>query len=153
MESLLRAEEVGYLGLAVDGEPYVVPINYAYSRGRLLMHCALTGRKLDMLRANPRVCFTVSRQDGAPVPHGGSACDNPFESVMCWGRARVVEDLAERVEVLREFEGRYSTPEHPRQTVTLERAARCGAIEVVIDRMTGRRVSKEGKQSSEWTRG
>jgi len=30
MEALLREETIGYLGLAMDGAPYVVPLNYAY---------------------------------------------------------------------------------------------------------------------------
>jgi len=144
MTDFLQEQDLGHLGLTVDGEVYVVPINYTYSRGRILLHCALEGRKLDMIRANPRVCFTVSRQDGLPVPHAGDACDLPWRSVMCWGRARVVDDLAERCETLTEFQARYSTPSKPRAQVPRERAERCGAIEIVVDRMTGRTPARDG---------
>ena len=35
MEKLLREEEIGYLGLSLDGKPYVVPLNYHYSDGKI----------------------------------------------------------------------------------------------------------------------
>ncbi len=59
MEGILRGEKAGYLGLSIDGNPYVVPLNYGYVDGRIVFHCALTGRKLDGLLADPRVCLTV----------------------------------------------------------------------------------------------
>ena len=43
MERILREEAIGYLGLSVDGRPYVVPLNYCYLEGKILFHCALTG--------------------------------------------------------------------------------------------------------------
>ena len=46
MERLLREETIGYLGLSMGDDPYVVPLNYAYVDGRILFHCAMTGRKL-----------------------------------------------------------------------------------------------------------
>ena len=64
MEQILREEVLGYLGLAGESQPYVVPLNYAYTPGRILFHCALSGQKLETIRRNPRVCFTVGRQIG-----------------------------------------------------------------------------------------
>jgi nitroimidazol reductase NimA-like FMN-containing flavoprotein (pyridoxamine 5'-phosphate oxidase superfamily) len=93
MEKLLREEVVGYLGLSMDGKPYVVPLNYGYADGKILFHCALTGKKLDYLRANPHVCFTVGRQAGEVRRHAGDPCHVDSDSVICYGKARVVEDL------------------------------------------------------------
>ncbi len=53
MEAILRSEAVGHLAMAADGEVYLVPLNYTYDEGRILFHCALQGRKLDMIRAQP----------------------------------------------------------------------------------------------------
>jgi len=60
MEELLREEEIGYLGLSLDGEPYVVPLNYSYADGKIYFHCGLKGKKLVCMTANPQVCFTVA---------------------------------------------------------------------------------------------
>ena len=52
--------------LAVHGEngyPYSVPLNYVYSSGKIYFHCARSGHKLDAIRRDPRVCFTVVDED------------------------------------------------------------------------------------------
>lgn len=140
MEAVLSRESVGHMGLAVDGEVYVVPINYTYCEGRVLFHCSLEGRKLDMIRANPQVCFEVSVQHSPPIEHLGETCHHPFESVICWGTARIVEDVEERAEILQAFQARYATPDNPRTGVKVERAKGCGAVEIRVTRMTGRQV-------------
>jgi len=136
MEHLLREENVGYLGLAVDGQPYVVPLNYAYLDGRILFHCALTGRKLDAIRANPHVCFTVGRQSGQVQRHRNSdPCHLESDSVICTGVARIVEDLQERRRVLDTFNHFFRPEAEP---ISLEEAAGCCAVEIVLSEMTGR---------------
>jgi len=150
MERILAGQSVGHLGLAHGGEVYVVPLNYTYSRGRILFHCALEGRKLDMIRANPRVCFEVSYQGAEPLPHGGDPCDTPFESVICWGTARIVEDLSERQAILDEFQMRFEKPGGPREPVPLARVEGCGAVEITVSRMTGRRGLGHRPEHWEW---
>jgi nitroimidazol reductase NimA-like FMN-containing flavoprotein (pyridoxamine 5'-phosphate oxidase superfamily) len=153
MEQILRRETIGYLGLCVGDESYVVPLNYTYTPdGRILFHCALEGQKLDMIRANPNVCFAVSRQAIDPTEHYGEECSTPYESVLCWGTARVLDDIEERRQALAEFQVRYATEEEPRDSVSLERAARCGAVEIVVTRMTGRRVHAGDRTVWEWER-
>jgi len=136
MEQILREEVVGYLGLSGDGQPYVVPLNYAYAAGKILFHCALTGQKLDAIRRNPRVCFTVGRQTGEVRAHaGGPLCHVDSESVICYGRARLLDELAERERALNAFNRRYrpDAPDLPR-----ERVEKCMAVEITIAEMTGR---------------
>jgi len=58
-EEALRSAVVCTLSMAVGDEPYAVPVSYGYADGRLFFHGSTSGRKLDTLRANPRVCFTV----------------------------------------------------------------------------------------------
>jgi nitroimidazol reductase NimA-like FMN-containing flavoprotein (pyridoxamine 5'-phosphate oxidase superfamily) len=136
MERILREETVGYLGLAVDGQPYVVPLNYGYVDGRILFHCALSGRKLDAIRANPRVCFTVGRQSGEVRRHGtGDPCHVDSDSVICFGTARIVEDLGERERVLNEFNHCLRPQAEP---ITREEAEGCCAVEIIVQDMTGR---------------
>jgi len=60
---ILDTAKVLHLGLAVDNEPYVVPMNYGYTmeEGKLVLylHSALQGKKIDMMRANPSVFFEL----------------------------------------------------------------------------------------------
>ena len=55
MEKILQEEEIGYLGLSLEGRPYVVPLNYSYGNGKIVFHCGLKGKKLDYLKSNPRM--------------------------------------------------------------------------------------------------
>jgi len=151
MEELLCDGHLAHIAFAGD-EPYIVPINHTYTGGRMLFHCAFEGKKLDRIAADPRVCTCVSSEDGPPVPHGGDLCGNPFASVLCWGNARVIDDPEERAGILNEFQKRYATEDNARDTFTVERAQACGAVEVVVDRMTGRRKGGGKKSAWSWTR-
>ena len=97
---ILDTGKVLHLGLAVDNEPYVVPMNYGYTleddKLVLYLHSAVRGKKLDMIRENPRVFFEM---DCDRVPFEGKvACQYglSYSSVMGRGTARIVEDVEEK---------------------------------------------------------
>jgi uncharacterized protein len=145
-ETILRQERVGYLGLSVDGQPYVVPLNYGYAGGKILFHCALRGKKLDYLRANPRVCFTVGRQSGEVCRHPqGALCAVDTDSVVCYGTARVIEDTEERRQALTIFN---RCLEPGAEEITTESASRCCAVEITLTEMTARR--QHGVEHTYW---
>ncbi len=58
IDRLLRAEMIGRVGCYGDGKVYVVPITYAYDGGFIYAHSG-EGRKIQMMRQNPAVCFEV----------------------------------------------------------------------------------------------
>ena len=98
--AILDAARVLHLGLAVDNEPYVVPMNYGYIKedGKLVLylHSALRGKKLDMIRANSKVFFEMDC-DLTPF-EGEKPCQYglSYSSVMGQGTARIVEDVEEK---------------------------------------------------------
>ena len=56
--ALLTAQRLARLACAKDNIPYLVPIHYVYSAHRLYGF-SLPGKKLGMLRDNPRVCLEI----------------------------------------------------------------------------------------------
>jgi uncharacterized protein len=56
--AILREGTLGRLGCTASGWPYVVPVNYFFDGKDIYIH-TLPGKKLDALRANPRVCLQV----------------------------------------------------------------------------------------------
>jgi uncharacterized protein len=56
--ALLQRGHLGRLGCCDNGQPYVVPINYRFDSLDIYIH-SLPGRKIDMLRHNPRACLQV----------------------------------------------------------------------------------------------
>ena len=45
MDEILDKALVGHLGLCDEGEPYVLPMNFAVLKGALYLHCAREGRQ------------------------------------------------------------------------------------------------------------
>jgi nitroimidazol reductase NimA-like FMN-containing flavoprotein (pyridoxamine 5'-phosphate oxidase superfamily) len=144
MEKILREEIIGYLGLSLKGKPYTVPLNYGYVGGRVLFHAALTGKKLEYLKANPQVCFTVGRQSGQVRRHAeGDPCHVDTDSVICYGEARIIEGLEERRSALDAF-NRCFRPDA--EEISLEAARKCHVVEIKISEMTGRQ-EREGRRT------
>ena len=101
---ILDTAKVLHLGLAVDNEPYVVPMNYGYTmeNGHLVLylHSAVRGKKLDMIRANSKVFFELDC-DWQPF-EGEKPCQYglAYSSVMGRGTACIVEDTAEKMKAM-----------------------------------------------------
>jgi uncharacterized protein len=62
IEAFLLGQRIARLGCHAGGETYVVPVIYAYGDGAIV---AVTqeGRKVAMLRENPRVCVELDEYD------------------------------------------------------------------------------------------
>lgn len=93
-----------HLGLVDGDEPYVVPMNYGYEfideKLVFYLHGARQGRKLDIIRANPKV-FVELECDIVPF-EGEVACKYgiTYASVMAKGKAAIVEDAEEKMHAL-----------------------------------------------------
>ena len=80
--------------LSVNGDtgyPYGVPVSYAYADGRIYFHCAREGYKVDLLKKDPHVSFTVVAQDDI-IPEDFNTL---YISAIAFGRARLVDDPEE----------------------------------------------------------
>ena len=55
---MLERQVFGRLGCHAQGETYIVPINYVYRDNAIYGHSG-EGKKINMLRSNPKVCFQV----------------------------------------------------------------------------------------------
>lgn len=104
IRGILDEARVLHLGLCVDNEPYVVPMNYGYildaGRLTLYLHSAVRGKKLDMIRANPKVFFAI---DCDRVPFKGEKpCQYglAYASVMGRGTACIVDDVEEKKQAM-----------------------------------------------------
>ncbi|MBR3950260.1 MAG: pyridoxamine 5'-phosphate oxidase family protein [Oscillospiraceae bacterium] len=104
IRDILDTAKVLHLGLAVNNEPYVVPMNYGYiledGKLTLYLHSAVRGRKLDMIRANANVFFEL--ECGLQPFEGRVPCQYGlvYSSVMGRGKACIVEDVEEKKQAM-----------------------------------------------------
>ena len=123
VDELLHEEFVGRIGCQAGGELYVVPIIYAYD-GEAFYVASVEGRKIDAMRAEPRVCFEVDRYEA------GS-----WRSAIAYGRYEELRgDDAERALDL--LAARFDRPR--------QRSAGPGTVvfRIVLDEVTGRAVTR-----------
>jgi len=78
--ALVQASRLGRLACALDGQPYVVPFNYA-ADGRDLYSFSLTGKKVEWMRQNPKVCVQIDHLAG-----------REWRSVVIYGRFEELPD-------------------------------------------------------------
>jgi uncharacterized protein len=79
---ILEQGDVARIGVISDGEPYVTPLSYVVD-GDLVLFRSGPGRRLDAIRADPRVCLEVSTFDRDT---GG------WEGIVAFGDARILDE-------------------------------------------------------------
>jgi len=132
----LAHAEVGFLALANGSEPYVVPLHFVLLDSTLYFHCAQAGRKLTMLKENPRCCFAVSFFDG--IKDGEAACDygTYYRSAIAQGVARIVDDPGEKVAALHALTAKHAVKAFV--PVSARDAANVVVVAIDITRLTGK---------------
>ncbi|MBE6479927.1 MAG: pyridoxamine 5'-phosphate oxidase family protein [Olsenella sp.] len=139
-ERILREQPRGVLCVhGEDGYPYGVPIDFLYQDGRLFFHGAREGHKIDALAACDKVCLTVL--DGGERQEG--EWWYTFNSVICFGRCRVVEDDGTRLSILRTLGMKYIPTTAEMEATMARSAARTAVLEMEIDYMTGKAVKEK----------
>ncbi|MBR1659013.1 MAG: pyridoxamine 5'-phosphate oxidase family protein [Oscillospiraceae bacterium] len=136
---ILAAEKRGVLAVSGDdGYPYAVPVNFYYdeTEERIYLHGAKEGHKLDAIRGNDKVCFTVwdrgRQEDGDWSFH--------VTSVVAFGRAELMEDGALALEKLRALGLKYY-PDADEVEEELRRSqGYVQMLAICIEHMTGKLV-------------
>ena len=105
---ILNRSMIVHLGMVDGDEPYVVPMNYGYTMREdgtlsIYVHGAVKGRKLDILRANPKV-FLEMECDVQPFD-GNLPCQygTAYKSLMGRGKAVILETAEEKMAALTQF--------------------------------------------------
>lgn len=137
IRDILKKSLVCHLALVDEGKPYMVSMNYGFRDDVIYMHCALEGRKVDILRANQDVCFMVYY--GNRLTTGPDACGDwtmKYKSVTGFGKASLIEKDEDKEAPLQVIMDHYTT-RGPFE-FTPERVAETLVIRVEIEEMTGK---------------
>jgi hypothetical protein len=96
VEAILDEGLVAHVGLAVDGQPYVIPMVFARVGEALYLHGSAASRLLRALSDGAAVCVTVTLLDGIVLARSAFHHSMNYRSVVVVGRAVPVTDGAER---------------------------------------------------------
>lgn len=89
VRQLFQSARVARLGCVVNGDPYIIPINYNFTDDCVYSH-SLPGMKIQGLRQNPRACVQVDEIES----------DLRWRSALAFGNFEELIRPAERHEVL-----------------------------------------------------
>ena len=111
IEALLGSAIVGRIaccghGVTGDGRPYLVPLAYGYDGAAVYAHSG-PGRKLDLMRAEPRVTFEVDQAEAS----------DRWRSVIAEGTFEEINDQRQRKAALAVIYGADAVPSLGSQTV------------------------------------
>jgi len=132
----LKSNYLGRIGCTHNGDIYIVPVNYIINAGSIIIHSP-EGRKVKMMRKNPRACFQVDE----------IKTFTRWKSVIAWGNYEEITDEKEKWNALESFVSHFieakvteTTPSpevsevrvHPRSYVKMV------VFKININKITGR---------------
>jgi len=103
-ETVYRILDEGFVchvGFVVDGQPFVIPTNYARVDDTLYVHGSSASRMLRTLAGGVQMCVTVTLLDGLVLARSIFNHSMNYRSVVILGTARAVNDPKEKLEALR----------------------------------------------------
>jgi nitroimidazol reductase NimA-like FMN-containing flavoprotein (pyridoxamine 5'-phosphate oxidase superfamily) len=136
IEKILKESQICRLAMVDGDKPYIVPMNFGYQDNTLFLHSALEGKKIDLIKKNPNICFEVDQLIN--LKKAKLACDwgNEYKSVIGWGKAVLQNSLNEKIIGLNIIMAQYSGREFEYSDKMLEDTL---VIKVLIDRITGKK--------------
>ena len=140
-KELLHSSRRGVLAVNGDeGYPYAIPINYLYDEenNRIIFHGAKAGHKVDSLKKNDKICFTIygnetiKEEKWAPY----------LQSVVIFGKCHLVENKDDTISMLKKFALRYY-PNEEMVNKEIEFSGRgVQMFEIEIEHLSGKEVQE-----------
>jgi nitroimidazol reductase NimA-like FMN-containing flavoprotein (pyridoxamine 5'-phosphate oxidase superfamily) len=135
IEEIIKQSQVCRLAMVDQDKPYVVPMSFGYDGSHIYFHSALEGRKIEVLKKNPQVCFEFD--EVIKLMKNKDACEwgIAFKSVIGEGRAVFLEDTREKAHGLGVIMAQYSKRVFEFPKPSMDKTA---VIKVAITRITGK---------------
>lgn len=108
MDSIIAKARVCRIALCDGTMPYLVPMCFGYDGRNIYLHCAKEGRKIDVLKRNPHVCFEFESDCEVKTSDKPCSFSMRYRSVIGFGRTCFVEDMEERHQAIQLILGQYS---------------------------------------------
>jgi len=138
MELLLERIPVGRLAVTTKDGPYIVAVNYLFFEGCLYFHSGLSGRKIEALRDDPRVCFLVDEVGPQVIWKEGCGISQIYKSVICFGKAEFLEESIEKRRILEKMIQKYVPSSYPLISMEDRNIEKTAVVKIVIESMSGK---------------
>jgi nitroimidazol reductase NimA-like FMN-containing flavoprotein (pyridoxamine 5'-phosphate oxidase superfamily) len=103
IDAILDEALICHLGIAVDGQPYVIPTLQARDGDTVYVHGSAASRTLRALASGTPACLTATLVDGLVLARSAFHHSMNYRSVVVLGEARVVTETHEILRALQLF--------------------------------------------------
>lgn len=138
IESIILHCDVCFVGITdLEGNPYVVPMNFGYENDVIYLHSNPEGGKVKLIEHNNNVCITFSLGHKLVYQHEKVACSYSMrsESAMCRGKVKFIEDMSEKRRALDVIMRQYTDNEFVYSDPAVQNVK---VWQVSIEQMTGK---------------
>ena len=138
LEKIINRCEVCHVAMVdKENKPYVLPFNFGYKDGEIILHSAQQGKKIDILKNNNNVCVAFSTDYEMRYRDEHVACSYSwkYRSVLAYGKVEFITDFEKKVEVLNAVMGNYTQRDFKYNAPAVKDV---NCWKVVIEKLEGR---------------
>jgi nitroimidazol reductase NimA-like FMN-containing flavoprotein (pyridoxamine 5'-phosphate oxidase superfamily) len=108
IETIIQEAQICRLAMVDGSNPYMVPLSFGAEGASLYFHSGRKGKKLDILRANPNVCFEMDLPGKVLEDEKPCKWTVQYRSVIGFGNAEFLEKPDEKRDAFRIIMAHYS---------------------------------------------
>ena len=156
IRNFLAHVAIGHVATQWDDQPFVTPTNFYYDpqHHEIYFHSNIIGRMRANSERNEKVCFEASRTGKLLPSNIALEFSIQYESVIAFGRIRLIEDVSEKSRALYALVEKYFPDLNPGEhyrPITDKELKRTAVYAMTIDSWSGKRNwYDEADQSPDW---
>ncbi len=156
IEAFLQRTLIGHVATRWENQPYITPTNFWYDAARraIYFHSNIIGQIRKNAERFPEVCFEASEHGRLLPSNVALEFSIQYQSVIAFGKIRVVEDDEEKRHALYGLITKYFPAMRPGEhyrPITEQELKRTSVYAIQIEGWSGKRNWKEqAEQSDEW---
>jgi uncharacterized protein len=136
IEDILSTSLICRIGMIADGVPYIVPVNFGYSQNVIYIHSAAEGKKIDILKANNKVCFEIEGTTEIIEKHVSCDWATKYRSLIGYGTIEIVTDFKQKEHGLDIIMAQYGKKEN--NIYKDQQIEKMVILKLSIDHLTGK---------------
>ena len=149
INEIIKACKTCFLGMSENGQPYVLPLNFALENDCVILHSAPVGRMWETINANPKVSinWTLGEDLAWQDEKVGCSYRVKSKSVLVEGEVEIIDDFDEKERCMKLLMAQYSNREFKFSTPAIKNV---GVLKVHIKKITAKQFG--AKADTPWNR-
>jgi nitroimidazol reductase NimA-like FMN-containing flavoprotein (pyridoxamine 5'-phosphate oxidase superfamily) len=156
IRAFLGRARIGHIATRWDEQPFINPTTFWYNAGQheIIFHSNVVGRVRANSEHHEQVCFEASEFGRLLPSNVALEFSIQYESVIAFGRIRLLEDFAEKRQALYGLIGKYfpsMTAGQEYRPITDKELKRTSVYAIALESWSGKRNwAERADQSDEW---